>query len=36
VVDINETGKKALKIAGNSVFVDVPAYEVVTLAVEFK
>jgi alpha-mannosidase len=36
VTDLNETSKKALKVSGNSVSVDVPAYEVITVAVEFK
>jgi len=36
VADLNETSTKALKVNGNSVSVDVPAYEVVTIAVDFK
>ena len=36
VVDLNETYIKALNISNNSVSVDVPAYEVITVAVEFK
>ena len=36
VVSINETNAKALKLSGNSVSVEVPAYEVITLAVDFK
>jgi len=36
VVDLNETFKNALNVSGNSVSVDVPAYEVVTIAVDFK
>ena len=35
IVDLNETYKKALKVNNNSVSFDVPAYEVVTVAVEF-
>jgi len=36
VVDLNETYKKPLKVSGNSVSVEVSAYEVVTVAVDFK
>jgi alpha-mannosidase len=36
VADLNETNKKPLKTDGNSVFVEVPPYEVITVAVDFK
>ncbi|MCL2771779.1 MAG: glycosyl hydrolase-related protein [Oscillospiraceae bacterium] len=36
VVDLNETYKRPLKVSDNSVSVEVPAYEVVTIAVDFK
>ena len=36
IVDLNETNPKPVEISGNTVSVNVPAYEVVTLAVEFR
>lgn len=36
IVDLNENHIKTLAINGNTASVDVPAYEVVTLAVDFK
>jgi alpha-mannosidase len=36
VVDINETYKKPLKVSDNSVSFEVPPYEVITIAVDFK